>query len=97
MIKTEATIIGNIRNEAQIIGRVQAVNGIKTASIAIGEFHDRMEFYDGDYIVTPKAHEQTVLETEGLCMKDNVVVLEVPYFETSNIQNGYTVYIGSEV
>lgn len=97
MIETEATVVGKIRNEAQVIGRVQVADSIKTAGVAVGEFYDNIDYYDGDYVVKPKAYEQTVLETDGLCMRDNVVVLEVPYFETSNIQNGYTVYIGSEV
>lgn len=97
MIETEATVVGKIRNEAQVIGRVQVADSIKTAGVAVGEFYDDIVYYDGDYVVTPKAYDQTVLETDGLYMRDNVVVLEVPYFETSNIQNGYTVYIGSEV
>lgn len=97
MIETEATVVGKIRNEAQVIGRVQVADSIKTAGVAVGEFYDDIVYYDGDYVVTPKAYDQTVLETDGLYMRDNVVVLEVPYFETSNLQNGYTVYIGSEV
>lgn len=97
MIETEATVVGKIRNEAQVIGRVQVADSIKTAGVAVGEFYDDIVYYDGDYVVTPKANDQTVLETDGLYMRDNVVVLEVPYFETSNLQNGYTVYIGSEV
>lgn len=54
-------------------------------------------YYTGDYVVTPKAHRQTTLETQGLTMTDNVVVLEIPYYETSNVHDGYTVYIGNEV
>ena len=54
-------------------------------------------YYTGDYTVTPKAHEQTVLETQGLVMTGDVTVLEIPYYETSNVHDGYTVYIGGEV
>lgn len=53
--------------------------------------------YTGDYSVIPKAHKETILETKGLTMTDNVVVLKIPYYETSNVRDGYTVYIGSEV
>lgn len=88
---------GSVTNEASVVGSVQSVASIKATKIAVGEFYDKIDFFDGDYDVTPKAYEQTILETKGLCMKDNVVILEVPYFETSNLQNGYTVYIGSEV
>lgn len=54
-------------------------------------------YYTGDYTVTPSAHSQTTLETQGLKMMDDVVVLQIPYYETSNLQNGYTVYIADEV
>ena len=52
--------------------------------------------YTGDYVVTPKAHEQTVLPTKRKIMADDVTVLEIPYWETSNI-SGKTVYIAEEV
>ncbi len=96
-VHSVSTIKGSITNRASVVGSVQSVASVKAAKIAVGEFYDKIDFFDGDYMVTPKAYEQTVLETDGLCMKDNVIILEVPYFETSNLQNGYTVYIGSEV
>lgn len=52
--------------------------------------------YTGDLTVTPKAFEEQVLQTAFKTMPGNVVVLEVPYWETSN-PNGQTVYIASEV
>ncbi len=55
------------------------------------------DYYDGDYVVTPKAHSETVLETTEKIMRDNVVVLKVPYYETSNLIGGYTAYIAGEV
>ena len=54
------------------------------------------ETYTGDLTVTPKAWEEQVLETAFKTMPGNVVVLEVPYWETSN-PNGKTVYIANEV
>ena len=48
--------------------------------------------YSGDYVVTPLAFEQTVLDTSGKKMADDVTVLEVPYYEVSNT-SGKTVYI----
>lgn len=55
-----------------------------------------IEHYDGAYTVTPKAAEEQVLETRYKVMDDNVTVLKVPYWETSNT-SGTTVYIASEV
>lgn len=52
--------------------------------------------YEGPYTVTPLARNQTVLDTNGKLMTDDVTVLEVPYWETSNI-SGMTVYIANEV
>ena len=49
--------------------------------------------YEGDYIVTPRAHEEVVLDTDNKLMTDDVTVLEIPYYETSNL-SGTTVYIG---
>ena len=52
--------------------------------------------YTGEYTVTPKAHDQTILPTKRKQMLDDVTVLEVPYYETSN-ESGVTVYIAQEV
>lgn len=52
--------------------------------------------YEGEYIITPKADEDQVLPTRAKTMVDDLTVLRVPYFETSNIY-GDTVYIASEV
>ena len=52
--------------------------------------------YTGDLTVTPKAWEEQVLETALKTMPGNVVVLEVPYFETHN-ESGMTAYIANEV
>lgn len=54
------------------------------------------EIYDGEYTVTPKAHESQTLETANKLLEENVLILNVPYFQTSN-EYGDTVYIASEV
>ena len=53
--------------------------------------------YTGEYIVIPKADTQQILETQNKLMLDDVTVTEVPYFETSNVAGGLTVYIANEV
>lgn len=52
--------------------------------------------YTDEYIVTPLAHAATVLPTSGRTLAEDVTVLEIPYYETSNV-SGRTIYIGSEV
>lgn len=54
------------------------------------------EEYTGEYIITPKALDETILQTNGKIMGDDVTVLKVPYYETSN-ESGETVYIAAEV
>lgn len=49
--------------------------------------------YGGQYEVTPKAHQQQVLSTKNKVMKQDVVVLKIPYTEVSNTANGKTVII----
>ena len=56
-------------------------------------FSDTTPVYSGEYEITPTSYEQE-LETSGLRMRDDVVVHEIPYFETTNPSGGYTVIIG---
>lgn len=54
------------------------------------------EVYGGTYEVIPKARQSQTLETANKLMEEDVLVFEVPYFQTSN-EHGDTVYIASEV
>lgn len=69
--------------------------GVSTGLPVVREYVDA-EVYDGEYEVTPQAHEEKILQTKNKRMTDDVTVMRVPYFETSNIY-GDTVYIASEV
>lgn len=55
------------------------------------------EHFDGPYTVTPLAFSETILETQDKVMDDDVTVLRIPYYETSNLSGGYTVFIAGEV
>lgn len=59
-------------------------------------FEDAEE-YDGEYVVIPKAGIDVELNTSKKFLKNNIIVKEIPYYETSNSAGGDTVYIGSEV
>ncbi len=54
------------------------------------------DIYEGSYQVIPKVNEQ-VLETKEKIMKDNLTVVAIPFFETSNEVGGNTVYIAKEI
>ncbi len=55
------------------------------------------EPYLGEYVITPLAREDQVLATKNKRMLDDFTVLKVPYWETSNLEDGLTVYIANEV
>lgn len=63
-------------------------------AIGCGGVHESADYYDGEYVVTPLAWEQTVLNTDGLLMRDDVTVLEIPYYRSSNPHGGDTIFIG---
>jgi hypothetical protein len=54
----------------------------------------RIPRYDGSYEIVPLAFTDTVMNTEGKRMEDDVTVLAIPYYETTNEGGGYTVIIG---
>ena len=51
--------------------------------------------YEEEYIVTPQPFNDEILETAGFRMAEDVTVLKIPYYQTSN-ETGYTIYIGGE-
>lgn len=79
----DPTITGTLQKSGRLHGTLEKVQDV--------------ESYSGDYEVTPSATEDTVLETKGKHMNDDVTVLKIPMWETSNESGGYTVYIAGEV
>ena len=56
-----------------------------------------LELYGGPYEVTPKAWDAQVLATNGKLMTDDVTVFKIPYYETSNVFDGLTVFIAEDI
>lgn len=52
--------------------------------------------YFGEYEVTPKTYEETVLPTKDKRLTDNVSVKKIPQYEVSNQSGGETLIIGDE-
>lgn len=52
--------------------------------------------YEGNYQVIPSQQEQ-ILPTKQRKLLDDVSILAIPYFETSNVEGGNTVYIGTDL
>lgn len=53
--------------------------------------------YEGAYEVTPKAWTEQTLPTKNKIMADDVTVFKIPYYETSNIHDGLTVFIAEDI
>lgn len=71
-------------------------NEVLDTSFEFEYSHGEDAYYEGDYVIIPKAYEKQVLETKNKRMYDDITVKKVPYFETSN-DDGETVYIASGV
>lgn len=54
------------------------------------------EIYDGVYSVHSAAHEMQELPTANKHLVKNITVEKIPYYETSNMSDGITIYIGDE-
>lgn len=57
---------------------------------------DEHEHYTGAYSVTPKAFQSQTLETADKVLSNDIVIGEVPYYQTSNNSGGITSYIAKE-
>lgn len=96
-------LTGRLSTGGQLVGRITSavgnLHGIVTPSPLHGHFigsiihSDTTPYYRGDYEVTPRAESQS-LDTSGLRMMGDVIVSEIPYYETTNESGGYTVIIG---
>ncbi len=53
--------------------------------------------YRGEYEVTPKVYEDTVLATKAKTMRDDVRVLKIPQYEVTNESGGMTLILGDEL
>jgi hypothetical protein len=81
--RTRPTIGIHVVNEEPTIG-MKVVSG------------EMAPTYHGQYEVTPSAVNDITLETAGMKMSNDVTVFKIPYWETSNPQGGFTVYIGND-
>lgn len=55
------------------------------------------EEYEGEYIVTPLAYQEQTLNTKDKLCTNDIVVKEVPIWETSNLSGGKTAYIAGGI
>lgn len=92
-IEAFGTLSGHISSECTLSGSLSC-NGSLSGKISMGTTYPP---YSGDYEVTPNAFNAQVLPTANKLLMQDVIVQKIPYYETSNVQEGITVYIAEEV
>lgn len=91
----QTTLVGTLSVAESLVGNLSPTSSLKgtiTLPSIIGG-----EPYQGEYIVTPLAFDPVVLPTRNKTLSDDVTVTKVPYYETSNIYDGKTVYIAEDI
>lgn len=92
-----ASISGRLE-VVSIAAKLESTKDIRgDISCGINRIVETAEVYDGTYEVVSQAHADSYLATKDKTLTDNIHVKEIPYYETSNLSDGLTVYIGSEV
>lgn len=86
----KAGLFGHLEKTKDIRGYIGC--GIKRVNERLPE-----EEYTGSYEAVSRPFKDSYLATKDKCLKDNIHVKEIPYYETSNLSDGVTVYIGSDV
>ena len=89
----ETRIKGTVSGSARIGGGISARSGLKGF---IGKGKSEAPVYTGEYEVTPKTYEESVLPTKNKRLTDNVSVKKIPQYEVSNQSGGETLIIGDE-
>lgn len=96
------SISGKISNSNSMVAFLcdqASLNGILTdgtsisAQLTIPNTVTEADEYDGEYQVTPRVADITVLQTRNKILRNNVTIFKVPRWDTSN-ESGTTVYIG---
>ena len=93
VVHTEDTLYGVITDGGQIQGKLQP-KGVLMGEVGFPKCDYPMP-YSGNYEVTPKSYEQS-LDTNDKYMTDDVIIKQIPYYETSN-DYGTTCYIAGDI
>lgn len=91
---------GEFAHKTGLFGRLEKTKDIRGyIGCGIKKVNERLpeEEYTGSYEAVSKPFKDSYLATKDKRLKDNIHVKEIPYYETSNLSDGVTVYIGSDV
>lgn len=93
-LKVTARLNNDLHISGQLSKELQEVCGTISPGNAPAPLPPSEDDYTGEYFVVPLADEQIILDTKYKRMLKDVTVDKIPYYETSNPSNGYTVIIG---
>lgn len=93
--QVDGKITGALTNLLSLSGSLAKEYEI-TGNITLPVLRYTEEDYQGEYFIIPLAEQQTILQTEGKRLYNNVTIDKIPYYQTTNLSGGYTVYIGGE-
>lgn len=79
--------------KAMLSGKLSCTGGLSGKISGVPPYGS----YSGDYKAVPKAFEAQALPTANKLLKEDIVIAEIPYFETENKSDGLTAYIAKEV
>lgn len=82
-ISAKRSLVGKVSEKVLLTGQIAISNTVIVDH----------EEYEGPYEVKPVVEPQTISTKEKL-MKEDLVVLAIPYVEVTNTSNGITVTIG---
>lgn len=89
----ETRIMGTVSGKTRIGGGISPGSRL---SGTVGKGGGATPVYTGEYEVTPKTYEETVLPTKNRKLTANVEVKKIPQYEVSNQSGGETLIIGDE-
>lgn len=91
-IQALESLTGSISTKCTLSGKLSCGCGL-SGKISIMREYD---CYAGAYKVIPQAFHAQALETSNKLLREDIIIPEVPYFETHNDSDGVTAYIAKE-
>ena len=91
--KVDGEILGEITSLGNISSQISSTLSVQ-GKISTAPARSSFPYYDGVYELTPLPQLDIILDTSNKILTKNMIVKEIPYFETTNESGGYTVIIG---
>ena len=88
----DGEIFGSLSKQQSLTGKLQNGRSFLTGTLS-SQSSPSIPDYEGAYEVTPRKSSNVILQTRDKRMNDDVTVLKIPYWVTSN-ESGKTLYIG---